>query len=67
MILEQTIEKLIQMRLIGMANSLRERSTRADHKDLSPSEFFGLIIDDEWIYRENRQDEGIATIGCILR
>ena len=55
MLLEQTIDKLNQMKLFGMASSLKERVTRPDHQDLSPSDLFGLIIDDEWLNRRNRK------------
>ena len=55
MMLEQTYEKLIAMRLYGMAHSIKERLTRVDHEGLSKEEFLGLLVDDEWLYRENRQ------------
>ncbi len=55
MLHEQTHEKLIAMKLFGMATSLKERLERRDHQDLSKPEFFGLLVDDEWLYRENRK------------
>lgn len=55
MIIEQTLEKLVKMKLATMAKSLQERLSRSDHSDLSQSDFIGLIVDDEWIYRENRR------------
>ena len=55
MMLEQTHEKLIAMKLFGMATALKERLARPDHQDLSKPEFFGLLVDDEWLYRENRK------------
>jgi DNA replication protein DnaC len=55
MLLEQTIEKLAQMKLYGMANSLKERVSRPDHGDLSVSDFVGLLVDDEWTNRQNRK------------
>ena len=51
----QTLEKLYQMKLFGMAESLKERLSRVDHNDLPVSDLIGLIIDDEWIYRDNRR------------
>ena len=54
MLIEQTIEKLTAMRLRFMANSVRERLSRPDHADLSFTEMLGLVVDDEWIGRENR-------------
>lgn len=55
MIIEQTIDKLYQMKLFGMANSVKERTSRPDHRDLSVSDLLGLIVDDEWIYRDNKR------------
>src|SRR6185437_4236024 len=55
MILEQTLEKLYQMKLHMMAKSTRERISRPDHQELSFTETFGLIVDDEWMDRENRK------------
>lgn len=55
MLHEQTHEKLIAMKLFGMATALKERLERRDHQSLSKAEFLGLIVDDEWLYRENRK------------
>ena len=55
MLNEQTIAKMNQMKLFGMANGFAERSGKADHAELSHQEFAGLLVDDEKIYRENRR------------
>jgi DNA replication protein DnaC len=55
MLLEQTHDKLIAMKLYGMANALKTRLERVDHQSLTKEEFFSLIVDDEWLYRENRK------------
>ena len=55
MLLEQTHDKLIAMKLYGMANALKTRLERLDHQNLTKEEFFSLIVDDEWLYRENRK------------
>jgi len=55
MLLEQTNEKLAQMKLFGMMESLKTRLGRADHSDLGFTELFGLVVDDEWMARENRK------------
>lgn len=55
MLLEQTYEKMIAMKLYGMAHSVKERLERADHQSLSKEEFLGFLVDDEWLYRENRK------------
>ena len=39
MLLEQTHEKLIAMKLYGMANALKTRLERADHQSLTKEEF----------------------------
>jgi DNA replication protein DnaC len=53
MLTEQTLEKLKAMKLFAMARSLEERLQRGDHQDLSAQELIGLVIDDEYIAREN--------------
>jgi len=55
MLLEQTHDKLVAMKLYGMANTIKERLERVDHQSLSKEEFLGLLVDDEWLYRENRK------------
>ncbi|MBI2606249.1 MAG: AAA family ATPase, partial [Deltaproteobacteria bacterium] len=53
--IEQTNEKLAQMKLFGMLESLKMRLGRADHSELGFTELFGLVVDDEWMHRENRR------------
>jgi len=55
MLLEQTLDKLNQMKLFGMSHSLKDRLERHDHQNLSKAELLGLLVDDEWLYRENRK------------
>lgn len=55
MTLEETIAKLNQMKLFAMANSLTERLSRGDHQDLGIEEMISLVVDDEWLARENRK------------
>jgi DNA replication protein DnaC len=55
MLIEQTYDKLIALKLHGMANAVKERLNRIDHQDLSPSQLLGLIVDDEWLHRQNRK------------
>ena len=52
---EQTVTKMNELKLFGMAHSFAERIGKADHSDLSHSEFVGLLIDDEKTHRENRK------------
>ena len=55
MLSEQTNEKLSKMKLYGMLTSLKERLGRADHSELSHTDLLALIVDDEWLYRENNK------------
>jgi DNA replication protein DnaC len=55
MLLEQTVDKLYQMKLFGMAHSLKERLEKKEHSEISTSDFVGFIVDDEWMYRENNR------------
>lgn len=55
MLIEQTITKLNAMKLYGMANSLKERTSRPDQADLCVSDFVGFLVDDEWTDRQNRK------------
>jgi len=55
MLIEQTNEKLAQMKLFGMMEGLKTRLGRADHSELGFTDFFGLVVDDEWMARENRK------------
>ncbi|OGC21654.1 hypothetical protein A2291_06060 [candidate division WOR-1 bacterium RIFOXYB2_FULL_42_35] len=51
--MEETLRKLNELRLHGLAKSFHERIVRPDHRDLSFEEFLGLLVDDEFIYRRN--------------
>ena len=55
MLIEQTVTKLSAMKLFGMANSLKERTSRPDHADLSVTDFVSFLVDDEWTDRQNRK------------
>lgn len=52
--IEAVIEKLLTMKLYGMAEGLQEQKNDA-YRDLSFDERFGLLIDKEKLYRENSQ------------
>lgn len=55
MLNEQTITKLNELRLVGMAKGFGARIERADHNELSHAEFTGLLVDDEKTHRENQR------------
>lgn len=50
-----TINKLNDMRLRSMAESLREQMSNPSFASLSFEERFGLIVDTEWVRRKNKQ------------
>ena len=51
----QTIEKLYQMRLDPMAVAFKEQSEQPSVCSLSFEERFAMIVDREWMVRENRK------------
>ncbi|MCB0411000.1 MAG: IS21-like element helper ATPase IstB [Bdellovibrionales bacterium] len=55
MLTEQTMEKMISMKLYKMAESFKERISRTDHRSLDKSEFIGLLVDDEYQDRQNKK------------
>jgi len=52
--IEATIEKLLLMRLFGMAEGLREQMNEV-YRDLDFAERLGLLVDKEQLYRQNSQ------------
>ena len=54
MLTQPTIEKLIAMRLRGMAEAFRQQQESADLQRLSFEERLGLLVDRQWCWRENR-------------
>lgn len=54
MLLEQTLDKLHQMKLGTMADALREQLRQPDALSLTFEERLGLLVDREWDARENR-------------
>jgi DNA replication protein DnaC len=55
MTVEETIDKLMQLRLPHMASALRAALERAAGSALSVEECVGLMVDREWTERENRR------------
>lgn len=58
--IEAVIEKLLLMRLHGMAEGLREQMNDA-YRDLSFEERFGLLVDKEKLYRQNSQIKSLLS------
>lgn len=52
--IEAVIEKLLVMRLFGMAEGVREQMSDV-YRDLSFEERMGLLVDKEKLYRQNSQ------------
>jgi DNA replication protein DnaC len=55
MLNKQTLEKLHAMKLTGMAEALKLQLEQSNCSDLSFEERFGLLVDHEWSWRENRR------------
>lgn len=61
----QTITKMQEMKLHGMAKSFQERRTKPDHQDLSHDEFTALLIDDEYIQRQNNRQRRLLQMAKL--
>ena len=55
MLTQQTIAKLRTLKLTGMANGFEHQLTTAEAHNLAFEERFGLLVDQEATYRENRR------------
>lgn len=70
MLVEQTLEKLGELKLQGMANALRHFLEKPA-KDVTPVDLVGMLVDAEWLYREQRKLElrlknaKLRQQGCI--
>jgi len=51
----QTIEQLHQMRLHTMATAFKEESERPNNAELTFDDRFGMLVEREWLFRENRR------------
>ena len=54
MLIEQTIDKLVQMKLNAMAAVLREQMNNADYQALSFEDRLSLLVDRQWDEKESR-------------
>ena len=55
MLNEQTFDKLYAMKLIGMAEGFKEQLEHSSFRDLSFEERFGMLVDRQWIWKENKR------------
>jgi DNA replication protein DnaC len=71
MTVEETIDKLMQLRLPHMATALRAQLDRAAGSALSLEECVGLMVDREWTERESRRtgrrikDAKLGMQACV--
>ena len=54
MLKQPMIEKLAAMRLVGMVEALKTQEQDPAARELSFSERFGLLVDQQWNWRENQ-------------
>jgi DNA replication protein DnaC len=54
MLNHQTMEKLMALRLGGMAQALEEQRRQADMSQLAFEERLALLVERQWVWRENR-------------
>src|SRR5580698_10963947 len=54
MLNQPTIEKLHTMKLHGMADAFRAQIETADASQLGFEERFGMLVDQQWLWKENR-------------
>lgn len=57
MVLEETLEKLRSMKLFGMFSAMQEQRNQPDIAALNFEDRLGLLVDQEWTYKENRRLE----------
>ncbi len=55
MLNEQTFEKLYAMKLVGMADALKDQMGRTEMDDLAFEERFGMLVDAQALFRENKR------------
>ena len=55
MLAQQTIERLHQLRLTGMAQAFGAQLHDTSYHNLSFEERFGLLVEQEWLYRQNKR------------
>jgi len=54
-LIHQSLEKLSQMRLHAMADAIRQQLEQPSVQELSFEERIAMIVDREWLFRENRR------------
>ena len=62
MLNSSTFDKLSALRLHAMAQAWQDQQAHPDHAALSFDERFGLLVDAQWLGRENRFPEGVILL-----
>jgi hypothetical protein len=71
MLKQPMIEKLLAMRLHGMAESLKAQEQDPAARELSFLERLGLLVDQQWNWRENQalgrqlKNAKLRTNACV--
>ena len=71
MLLQQTLEKLYDLRLRAMAEALEQQVQNGDCAELTFAERFGLLVDQEWHRRHDKrlqrrlQDAKLKVNACV--
>jgi DNA replication protein DnaC len=55
MILSQTLDRLNQMKLHGMLQSIEQLTARPEASELALSDIVGMVVDAEWTHRQNKR------------
>src|SRR4030043_2087194 len=55
MLNEQTLDKLYLMKFLAMAEGFKEQLQQPSSHDLSFDERFGMLVDRQWIWKENKR------------
>lgn len=63
--IQQTLEKLFQMRLYTIADALRDQLQQPSLQELSFEERIAMLVDREWLSRENRKLQRRLKAACL--
>lgn len=55
MLINQTLDRLHQMKLTGMARAMADQMDKTDFNDYSFEERLGLLVEYEWTHRQNKR------------
>ena len=65
MLTQQTLEKLRALKLTGMSEAFEQQQVQPATHDLAFEERFGLLVDRELLYRENRRLERLLKVAKL--